>query len=242
MRTIRLSAALLLSMIVAGCAAAKDGEFDPQSNDPYEGMNRSIFDLNQKLDNNVAIPVAKFYNSAVPDPAKNGVHNFLVNLNLPITLGNDVLQGRMVRAGQTLGRLGVNTTVGVGGLFDVATNMGIPNHTEDFGITLGKYGAGEGPYLVLPFIGPAPPRDLAGRVVDTFLDPFTYIGFRDKIYWSIGRGALGVIDDRARNLDTVADIERTSVDYYSSVRSFYRQYRNAQIRDGKADIQDLPDY
>jgi phospholipid-binding lipoprotein MlaA len=205
-------------------------------------MNRAVFDFNQKLDHSVAIPIATFYNRAVPELVRNGVHNFLVNLDLPITFGNDVLQGKVDRAGETLGRLGVNSTVGVGGLFDVASKIGIPSHTEDFGLTLGKYGASEGAYLVLPFIGPAPPRDLFGKVADTFLDPLTYIGIRDKIYWSIGRGGLSVIDDRAQNIDTVESIERTSVDYYASVRSLYRQYRNAQIQDGKPDIKDLPDY
>ena len=136
----------------------------------------------------------------------------------------------------------MNSTLGVGGLFDVATGMGISGHKQDFGLTLGKYDVAEGPYLVLPFVGPAPPRDLAGRVVDMFLDPLTYISFRDKFYWSLGRSIASVVDERAQNADALESIERSSIDYYATVRSLYRQYRNSQIHDGKPDIEDLPEY
>ncbi len=148
----------------------------------------------------------------------------------------------MDRAGQSLGRMTVNTTLGVGGLFDVASRMGIPGHDTDFGITLGTWGLDEGPFLMLPFLGPAPPRDLAGKVVDVFMDPITYWNFREKIYYDIGLGVLGVIDLRAQNLGTLEGIERTSVDYYATTRNLYLQYRAAQIRKGKPEIQNLPNF
>lgn len=233
---------MALAILVAGCATK-----DPASlaqNDPYEPTNRAITDFNSTVDNAVAKPVAKFYNHAVPQFARNGVHNFLTNLNKPVTFGNDILQGEARRAGETLGRFTVNSTLGVGGFIDIATRMGIPDHTEDFGQTLGTYGVGEGPYLVLPFMGPNPPRDLAGDVVDIFIDPTTYIKFHGSDTWYAVRSGVAVLDLRARNVDTLEQIERSSIDMYATTRSLYRQYRNAEIRNGAPDTgdSDTPDF
>jgi phospholipid-binding lipoprotein MlaA len=225
-------AALLLAVVAAGCTTTKDPESLAQ-NDPYEPTNRAIFKFNTAIDNNFAKPVAKFYNHAVPEPARDGLHNILANLNKPVVLGNDVLQGECTMAGQTLARLTVNSTLGLGGILDVATHFGIPDHDNDFGLTLGKWGVGEGPYFVAPFVGPAPPRDLGGKVVDIFMDPLTYARFHGSDTWSAVRGGLGALDDRARNIDTVEQIERTSIDFYATSRSLYRQYRDSEIRDGK---------
>ena len=123
----------------------------------------------------MATPVAKFYRSAVPQPARTGIHNALENLHAPVVLANDVLQGESEKAGDTAGRFVINSTVGVAGLIDVATSLGIPAHDNDFGITLGKGGAAEGSYLVLPFIGPRPPRDLVGSGVDIAFDPLPFM-------------------------------------------------------------------
>ena len=226
-----LFAVALLGVLAAGCST-KDPESLAQ-NDPYEPTNRAVFDMNAKMDNAVAKPVAKFYNRAVPEFARDGLHNFLTNLDKPVTFGNDVLQGEVGRAGETLGRFTVNSTFGIGGVLDVATRMGIPDHSEDFGQTLGVWGAGEGPYLVVPFMGPNPPRDLAGGVVDIFMDPLTYIKFHGRDTWSVVRGGAGILDLRARNVDTVEQIERSSIDFYATTRSLYRQYRNSEIRNGK---------
>ena len=159
-----------------------------------------------------------------------------------MVFANDVLQGEPTRAAQTLGRFGVNSTLGIGGLIDVASDMGIPDHDTDFGITLGRWGMGEGPFLMLPLIGPAPPRDLAGKVVDIFLDPMTYVSYRSKLYYDIGLGTLGIVDLRARNIDTLESIERTSVDFYATTRNLYLQYRKAQVNRGRPDVDDLPDF
>lgn len=233
----------MLAGLAAGCATSKDPEAIAQ-NDPYESTNRAITDFNSTVDNAVAKPVAKFYNHAVPPFARNGLHNFLTNLDKPVTFGNDILQGEGQRAGETLGRFAVNTTLGVGGLVDVATMIGIPDHSEDFGQTLGTYGVGEGPYLVLPFMGPNPPRDIAGNVVDIFLDPTTYIRFHGADTWYAVRSGAYVLDLRARNVDTLEQIERTSIDMYATTRSLYRQYRNSEIRNGKPDTSeaDTPDF
>lgn len=239
MRHFLTSLCTLSIIFLAGCAgmpAAMD------ENDPYESTNRAIFDFNQRLDDNIALPVAKFYHRAVPDFARTGIHNFLFNLDLPVTFGNDLLQANVTRGAQTFARFTVNSTLGIGGLVDVATRFDIPSHTEDFGQTLGVYGAGEGYYLVLPVLGPAPARDLLGRIVDIFMDPFTYVGLRSKTEWMAGRGFFEVLDLRERNIDTVEQIQRTSIDYYATVRNLYRQSRDAEIRNNTQAPENLPDF
>ena len=237
---IPLLVALCASLSLAACATN-----DPQSlaqNDPWEPTNRAIFDFDIKLDNAVALPVAKAYRSVVPEPARDGIHNALTNLNSPIVLTNDVLQGDGDKAGDTLGRFLINSTIGLGGLIDVAARMGIPGHDNDFGITMGKGGAAEGSYLVLPFVGPKPPRDLVGAGVDIAFDPLTYITWHGATLFMIVRTGLGVLDDRSANIDAVEAIERSSIDFYATTRSLYRQNRAAQIRGGGANNPDLPNF
>jgi len=234
---------IVLAAVAAGCTASKDPAAIAQ-NDPYEPTNRAIFDFNSKVDRYAAKPIAKFYNHALPQSARTGVHNFLTNLGKPVTFGNDILQGEGERAGETVARFTVNTTLGVAGLVDVASMIGIPEHDEDFGQTLGVWGVGEGPYLVVPFMGPNPPRDLAGNVVDIFMDPTTYIKFHGSDTWYAVRSGVSILDLRARNIDTLDQIERTSIDVYATTRSLYRQYRNSEIRNGKPDTSDsdTPDF
>ncbi|MDE2111222.1 MAG: VacJ family lipoprotein [Alphaproteobacteria bacterium] len=233
-------AVALLSALAAGCTTTKDPEALAQ-NDPYEPTNRAIFDMNTKVQDAVAKPVAKFYNHAVPEFARDGLHNFLVNLDKPVTFGNDVLQGDAGRAGETLERFTVNSTLGVGGLIDVATKIGIPDHSSDFGLTLGTWGVDSGPYLVLPFLGPDSPRDLSGQVADIFMDPLTYIKFHGSDTWYAVRSGVGILDLYSQNVDTLDQIERSSIDYYATMRSLYQQHRNAEIHHGQPDIQDTPD-
>ncbi|HTP76202.1 MAG TPA: VacJ family lipoprotein [Rhizomicrobium sp.] len=230
-----LVAAVLATASLAGCATDPSGQ-----NDPYEKTNRSIFSFDQALDHAVARPVAVFYNHAVPEFARDGVHNFLSNLDAPVTFGNDVLQGSPDRAGQTLGRMVINSTIGLGGLVDVAAKMGIAPHEEDFGQTLGVWGVGEGPYLVVPLTGPSNPRDSVGTVVDYFMDPLTYMKWNNSTLYMGIRTGMGFVDLRARNVDNLDQIERTSVDLYATTRSLYRQHRNAEIRNGAPDTENLP--
>lgn len=235
-----LAAIALASTALAGCSTTSNPDSLAQ-NDPYEPTNRAIFDFNQKLDKHVARPVAVFYNHVVPEPARDGIHNMLDNMDEPVTFANDILQGEKTRALETFGRIVINSTIGVGGLIDMASKMGIPDHSEDFGQTLGVWGAGEGPYFVAPLLGPAPPRDLGGRVVDYGFDPFTYARFDGYRTLAYARAGLGIVDLRARNVDTLDQIERTSVDFYATQRSLYRQYRNSEIRNGAPDVNDLPE-
>lgn len=213
------------------------------ANDPFEGGNRIMFDVNQVLDEVLLRPVAVVYRAVLPDFAQDGVRNFMNNLNSPVIFANDVLQGEGDRAGTTLLRFGINSTIGIGGLIDVAKEFDLPYHDEDFGQTLGTWGAGEGPYFYFLVMGPSNVRDFTGFVVDRGLDPLTYVNWGDDEleYVPLGRTVLNVIDLRARNIDTLDEIERASVDYYASIRSLYRQSRADAIRNG-APSMDLPDF
>lgn len=223
---------------LAGCASAPSS---PESNDPFEGLNRSIFQLNQHLDRGIARPIAVFYQHAVPSPARAGVHNVIANLKVPTTLANDVMQGDIDRASQSLGNFAINSSLGLAGILDVAGDWGIPRHANDFGQTLAIYGVDEGPFLMLPIIGPDNPRDLTGQIVDIFLDPLTYLHFQGDIYWSGAHIVMNGIDLRSRNIKEIDSIEESSVDLYATVRSLYRQHRKEQIRKGKPQVDDLPD-
>jgi phospholipid-binding lipoprotein MlaA len=236
-------AAALLALGMAGCATTNTStQVGADPNDPYEATNRQIFAFNQKMDKYVALPVAKAYVDVVPELARDGVHNFLENLEVPITFGNDVLQGAADHAADSLGRFVINSTIGVGGLIDVAQKIGAREHNADFGETLGVWGVGPGPYLVLPVLGPSDPRDAFGYGVDIAMDPLTWISWRSSTYYMLGRGVLKIVDERARAIDTLNEIERTSVDEYATLRSLYRQHREAEIHGGKPDLENLPNF
>lgn len=219
---VRWLATVAAMLVLAGCASGS-------TEDRFETFNRKMFNFNDRVDKVVMRPTAQFYNDVVPEKARTGVHNVLSNLNEPVVFANQLAQGKFRDAGGTLVRTALNSTVGIGGLIDVGAQAGLPAQDTDFGITLGVWGVGEGPYLVLPALGPAPPRDLLGRGVDTFLDPVTYVDFRGKFYYVAGRTALHVIDLRSRNIETLDSIERSSIDYYAAVRSVYLQNRQSQI-------------
>jgi phospholipid-binding lipoprotein MlaA len=225
---------------LAGCAT-RDPEALAQ-NDPWEPTNRAIFDFDIKLDHLIAAPVAKFYRSSVPEPVRKGVHNALDNLHAPVVLVNDVLQGNSDKAGDTLGRFVMNSTAGLAGLIDIGAKVGIPDHDNDFGITLGMAGAQEGSYLVLPVLGPKPPRDLVGMGVDIAFDPLTYMTWNNSTLYMIVRTGLTALDQRTANIESLEAIERSSIDFYASSRSAYRQYRNGEILDGVGPDQDLPSF
>lgn len=230
---------VLLACGLSACA----GTVKPMgSNDPWEQTNRAIFNFNDRVETHIAFPVAEFYHDNVPEPARDGVHNVLTNISLPVTFGNELLQGEFTRGAQTLGRLGINSTLGVAGIFDVASKLGIPFHTEDFGQTLGVWGVGSGPYFVAPFLGPAPPRDLAGDIVDTFMDPFFFARFPSDTAFYATRSTLGVIDLTERNMDYIKQIKGTSIDYYAAMRSIYMQHRQAEIDNATGGSAKLPEF
>jgi phospholipid-binding lipoprotein MlaA len=236
-----LPAAIAAVLGLSGCAAPRPAgqtaAIDEEFNDPYEETNRAIFGFNQNVDRTVLVPAAKTYRTVVPPPMRQSVYDFLRNLNGPVTFFHDVLQGQVGLAAETFGRLAINTTVGVGGMFDIATRLGIPHHTNDMGITLANYGVYEGPYIMLPVLGPSNPRDLAGMIADSFIDPGDYVAGEHNLWWAaLSRSVVSGIDTRSRNIESLEDIERTSLDYYATIRSLFRQRRAAQIRHEQSNL------
>lgn len=203
---------------------------EPDDNDPLEVPNRMFFAFNEAVDFLIIRPIAVTYRFIVPTGVRNSVTNFLRNLRTPVILANDLLQGDLARAETTAARFFINSTIGVLGLFDIAADSGLPYHEEDFGQTLGTYGAGEGIYLVLPILGPSSLRDAGGRIVDLFLDPLTYLAPESV---NLGRTAATGIDARARNLETLDELKRDSLDFYARIRSLYRQNRESEINNGE---------
>ena len=234
--------AILVGVLLTGCASTRAVEGPQDINDPFEPFNRVMFNTTLVVDKVLLRPTAIVYRTVFPQPLRNGVRNFLNNLDSPVILTNDILQGEFARARVTLVRTVVNTTVGIGGLFDVADKWGYPRHREDFGQTLATFGIGEGPYLFIPLFGPANPRDLFGYGTDIFFNPLTYVQWGDESYIPYVRYGVDLIDLRERNIETLDEIEQTSLDYYASVRSLYRQSRNNEINNGAAAVEDLPDF
>lgn len=229
---------LFLIVVLAGCATQTNGPEaaateENEFNDPLEDVNRKIFDFNQVVDRNVLVPVAKAYRDTLPDAVRDSIRDFLNNLRDPLIFANDTLQLDFRRASETAVRFVLNSTVGIGGLFDVAGKWGqLPFHEDDLGITFGVWGIPSGPYLVIPVLGPSDPRDLAGQVGESFGDPFNRLvtGNPYTLYWiPFVRGGVSGIDQRSRYIDTLADIERTSLDFYATIRSLYHQRREALI-------------
>jgi phospholipid-binding lipoprotein MlaA len=192
------------------------------------------------LDKYIMKPVAQTYREYVPSEVRGRVHDFLNNLREPLTFVNEVLQLEPKRAVETAGRFGINSTIGFFGAVDVMALGGAEPHHEDFGQTLGVWGAPEGPYIMLPFFGPSNPRDAIGMGVDHFLDPLSLVMNAKNQEWytdtwpSFGRMAASTVDKRERYLDALDEVERTSIDFYASLRSMYRQRRADEIRNGKS--------
>lgn len=232
---------LAAGLVVSGCAApgapGTAATADDGFNDPLEDTNRGIFGFNQSVDRAVLVPVANAYRSALPAPVRRSVHNFLENLDGPVIFANDVLQAQPKLAANTLARVVINTTAGVGGLFDVAAVIGIPYHSNDLGVTLATWGFADGPYVVIPILGPSNVRDTVGMIGDGFADPGNYVAAQHHVFYAaIARTATSGIDVRSRNIESLADIEKTALDYYATIRSLYRQRRAAQIRHEKSDL------
>jgi phospholipid-binding lipoprotein MlaA len=197
--------------------------------DPYEETNRGRFNAHVRLHHYVIDPVERVYIDIVPDPARSGVHNVLTNLESPTVLANDLFQGDFNRAGDTLSRFVVNSTLGIFGLFDIAGRAGIPYRDNDFGATLATYGVGDRPYLLVPVIGPSNPRDLSGKVVEFFLDPFRYVTLPGGIISSVGRSGLHEADKRQDEVGELDELSRTTPDPYAAERAKAREERNVEI-------------
>jgi phospholipid-binding lipoprotein MlaA len=228
--------AAALALVAALLAATPGGARAQEVSDPLEPVNRAIFRFNDVVDQAVFEPAARGYRYATPEPVRRSVRNFFFNLRSPVIFANDILQGERERAGVTLGRFMINTTLGVAGFFDFASQLGYPPHDEDFGQTLGRWGVGPGPYLMLPLLGPSTLRDTGGRFGDYLFDPLNQccVGADEQL----GRMVGGAVSDREQALEVIDDLRRNSLDMYATVRSAYAQRRAAQIRNGSSAASD----
>jgi phospholipid-binding lipoprotein MlaA len=196
--------------------------------DPWERFNRAMFDFNQRLDRNVLKPVAKVWNFVVPDLAQQSLANAFDNITMPRRLINSLLQLKIEGAGLELARFFLNISMGVGGFFDVATELGVPRSDEDTGQTLGYYGVGPGPYLVLPLLPPLTVRDGFGYAADGAMQPISYVA---PFAATVGMRGGQVINDRSLNLETFEEFEQMTFDLYSAVRNAYLQRRQRMIQE-----------
>jgi phospholipid-binding lipoprotein MlaA len=196
--------------------------------DPWERFNRAMFDFNQRLDRHVLKPVAKVWNFVVPDLAQQSLANAFDNITMPRRLINSLLQLKIEGAGLELARFFLNISMGVGGFFDVATELGVPRSDEDTGQTLGYYGVAPGPYLVLPFLPPLTVRDGFGFAADGAMQPISYVA---PFAATVGMRGGQVINDRSLNLETFEEFEQMTFDLYSAVRNAYLQRRQRMIQE-----------
>ena len=225
---------LLITLVMLGGCATVPGE--PVAHDPWEGFNRSIYSFNEGVDRAVLKPVAEGYRAITPDVVETGVSNFLSNLGDILVIINDVLQLKVVQAAQDASRFFLNTTVGVFGIFDVATPIGLKKHDEDFGQTLGYWGVESGPYLVLPFLGPSTVRDTGGIVVDYSISPL-----RDELDddENTALTVANVVDTRAKLLKAEAVLDAAVIgDKYSYVRDAWLARRANKVHDGNPPVDD----
>jgi phospholipid-binding lipoprotein MlaA len=232
----------LTLLLLAGCAE-KPPANDPDAladynerNDPYEPLNRKFYALNNALDKALLRPLAVGYRAAVPMVVRTHVHQTLSNMSNPTQLANDVLQGKPRKAGNTFMRMVINTTIGVGGVFDVASGWGFPDHDTDFGLTLAVWGIPSGPFLFLPVLGPSNPRDAVGYGGNTVLDPFTWVSFGGSATLGWSRFGLGAVDARERALDATDSIDKTALDIYATYRSLAQQHRESAVTAAEEDL------
>ncbi len=232
-----VTGALALSLAAPALAA-------PTHNpDPWEKFNRKSFAFSQAIDKALFRPLAMAYVHVVPGPVRDGIHNVLSNLNEPVVAMNDILQGRFKRAVTTTARLAVNTTIGVGGVFDVASKLGAPHHDNGFDVTLGRLHVGAGPYVYIPILGPATVRVLVGTGVDSLSDPLHWTRYPDQTTINIVRPVVGGVDTRARVDDQLQALLSDATDPYATLRSVYLQNEESQVQDGQpAADQPLPDF
>jgi len=235
---LRIAPALAAAALLAGCAAPTN----PDPRDPWEGFNRGVYQFNDKVDRAVFKPVAQAYTTVTPEPVRSCVHNIFSNVGDLWAAANSFLQGRGHDFVNTLGRFLFNTTMGVGGCFDVASTTGARKIPNDFGTTLGVWGVGQGPYLVLPILGASSVRDGVGLVGD-WSGNLASVGSIENVRLRNSLWGVQAVDRRASLLDATDTVDRVALDPYSFVRDAYLQRRAAMVLGAKAgDDANLPDY
>ncbi len=228
--TVKLLSSALMALFsivtligVSGCATSANQK------DPIEGFNRAMFSINDSLDSAAIKPVAKAYDSSLPSPIKRGISNFFNNIEDAMVGVNNILQGKPAEGVSDLGRVLVNSTMGILGFIDVASEMGLEKHDEDFGQTMGRWGVGNGPYVVLPLFGPKTTRDAIGFAADSRFDP---VGNIDHIPTRNSLTALRIVQARAELLSADKVVDEAALDKYSYIRDAYLQRRRNLIHDG----------
>lgn len=236
---LRLVRGAVLLTVALGLVACSVPDAPTTVHDPYENTNRRVHDFNRSLDRGVVRPVSQGYDAAVPDPVQTGVSNLASNFSLPGKFVNAVLQGDVEGAGQNFFRFAVNTLVGFGGILDPATEFGIPEESADFGETLAVWGVPEGAYQELPLLGPSTERHTAGRVVDIFTNPLSYVLQPPESYVPPTTSVGSRLGDRARFSNTIDSILYESADSYAQSRLIYLQNRRFELgTDAGADVTD----
>jgi phospholipid-binding lipoprotein MlaA len=232
MRFLRIAAALAAAALLAGCATQRA----PNPRDPFEPVNRAVFEFNDTADKAVFKPVAQGYRAVLPNVVRAGVRNFFSNLRDPWIAVNQLLQGKVELALSDTWRFIVNSTFGIGGIFDIAADMRLPKHNEDFGQTLGVWGLDTGPYLVIPFWGPSSVRDGVGLIADAYAFlPWwipQWLDFEHRVAWQNSLLALDYVNIRANLLDATNILEEAALDRYAFVRDAYFQRRRNLVYDG----------
>jgi phospholipid-binding lipoprotein MlaA len=235
------AAAVIAAMALGACAStAPDGELIA---DPYESLNRDIHEFNVGVDQVLLRPTAWIYKTATPDLVQHLVGNAVDQLRMPVIFLNHLAQGNVDGALTALGRFGVNTIAGAGGLLDPATEFGLPLEPTDGGLTFARYGAEEGPYLVAPLLGPFTGRDFLGRVFDFAIDPTNFIRIPGGAPVAVARIATPIVDARAENMELIDDVLYDSEDSYVTVRTGYVLSRRAAAAEARGEAQPdtLPD-
>ena len=229
------TASMVMALLAALCAGPAWAEED---DDPWEGFNRAMFSVNDGLDRWVLEPVAKGWDFVMPDPLEQCFSNFFQNLRVPIQGVNGFLQGKPVNGASDIGRFTVNTTIGLAGFLDPATYIGLAKHEEDFGQTLGVWGVPNGPYLVIPLLGPSTVRDAGGLAVDSMMHPGWY--YLDAAV-TVGSRVFDTINTRALVLEDVQNARNAALDFYSFVRNGYLQRRHSLLLDEKDATREVDD-
>ncbi len=220
------AALLALGLLLAAGPAPADS--DLPVHDPWEGVNRSVFAFNEALDRHLLEPVARAWDFVVPDPVETALSNLFATLRFPIVFGNDVLQAKFAAAGVDVARFLVNATLGVAGLFDPATRLGLEANDEDFGQTLAVLGVPEGPYFVIPLFGPSTVRDTGGLVADSASGVYSYFA---PFWVSFAARGTDILNERSIHLESLAEERRQAFDFYAATRNAYLQNRRARVRD-----------
>jgi phospholipid-binding lipoprotein MlaA len=236
MRHLKVFVIGLAAILASGCASVSGSSYMSDPNDPWQTVNRPVFAFNDAFDQGLFRPLAQGYNAITPEPIRNGITNFFSNLNELDNVINNFFQGKITESATSLGRFVINSTIGIGGFLDVASNMGLERNKEDLGQSLGVLGIGSGPYVVLPLLGSSSVRDIPGRVLSMYLNPLAWlddISFRNIMF------GINAVDDRS-NLLVKEDIAKEiSNDKYTLYKDAYLDEREFEVLDGNLDDSDL---